>query len=64
MSDLGLVLAEARQAEGRLWVDEVMVDVSLRGHKHQAAANTGEKETLGFIMVKVSDEGSYYNKVP
>lgn len=28
VSDLGLVLAEARQGEGRLWVDELMVDVS------------------------------------
>lgn len=41
MSDLRLVLVEVWQREGRLWVDEVMVDVSLGRHKHQAAANTG-----------------------
>lgn len=41
LSDLGLVLAEVWQGEGRLWVDEIMVDVSLRRHKHQATANTG-----------------------
>lgn len=41
VSDLGLVLAEVWQGEGRLWVDEMMVDVSLRGHKHQVTANTG-----------------------
>lgn len=39
VSDLGLLLAEIWQSEGRLWVDEMMVDVSLGGHKHQATAN-------------------------
>lgn len=34
MTDLGLILAEVRQSEGRLWVDEMVVDVSLGGHKH------------------------------
>lgn len=34
MSDLGLVLAEVWQDEGRLRVDEMMVDVSLGGYKH------------------------------
>jgi len=41
VTDLGLVLAEVRQGEGRLWVDEMMVDVSLGGHDHQVAANAG-----------------------
>lgn len=45
MSDLGLVLAEVWQGEGGLWVDEMMVDVSLGRHKHQAAADTGLKKT-------------------
>lgn len=34
VSDLGLVLAEVWQSEGRLWVDEIMVDIPLRRHKH------------------------------
>ncbi len=48
MPDLGLVLAEVWQGKGRLRVDEMMVDVSLGGHKHQATANAGKKKTLGF----------------
>lgn len=43
MSDL--VLAEVWQVEGRLWVDEMVVDVSLGGHKHQATANAAQKKT-------------------
>lgn len=45
VSDLGLVLAEVRQGEGRLRVDEMMVDVSLGGNKHQTTADTGQKKT-------------------
>lgn len=41
VSDLGLVLAEVWQDEGGLWVDEMVVDVSLGGHEHQVRANTG-----------------------
>lgn len=37
---LGLVLAEVWQSEGRLRVDEMMMDVPLGGHKHEATANT------------------------
>lgn len=41
--DLDLVLAEVGQGEGGLRVDEMVVDVSLGGHKHQVATNTGNK---------------------
>lgn len=39
VSDLRLVLAEVWQSEGGLWIDAVMVDVSLGGHKHQLTAS-------------------------
>lgn len=39
VSDLRLVLAEVWQGEGGLWIDAVMVDVSLGGHKHQLTAS-------------------------
>lgn len=45
MSDLGNVLAEVWQGEGRLWVDGMMVDVSLGGHKDQVTASAGWKKT-------------------
>lgn len=44
MSDLGLVLAEVWQGERRLWVDGVMVDVSLGRHKDQLTASAGWKD--------------------
>lgn len=44
VSDLRLVLAEVWQGEGRLWIDAVMVDVSLGGHKHQLTASAEQKE--------------------
>lgn len=45
VSNLGLFFAGVGQAERRLWVDEMVVDVSLRRHKHQLTANTGLKKT-------------------
>lgn len=44
VSDLRLVLAEVWQGEGRLWINAVMVDVSLWGHKHQLTASAEQKE--------------------
>lgn len=44
VSDLRLVLAEVWQGEGRLWINAVMVDVSLGGHKHQLTASAEQKE--------------------
>lgn len=41
MSDLSIVLAEAWQGERRLWVDGVMVDVSLGRHEDQLTASAG-----------------------
>lgn len=51
MPDLGLVLAEVRQGERRLWVDGVMVDVSLGRHKDQLAASavSGWRNVTVFI---------------
>lgn len=43
-SDLRLVLAEVGQGEGGLWVDAVMVDVSLGGHKHQLTTSAEQKQ--------------------
>lgn len=43
-SDLRLVLAKVWQGEGGLWINAVMVDVSLGGHKHQWAASAEQKE--------------------
>ena len=43
VSDLSLIFAEVWQGEGWLWVDEVVVNVSLRGHKQQPTANTREE---------------------
>lgn len=43
MFDLGLVLAEVWQGERRLWVDGVMVDVSLGRHEDQLTASAGWK---------------------
>lgn len=44
VSDLRLVLAEVWQGEGGLGINAVMVDVSLRGHKHQLTARAEQKE--------------------
>lgn len=44
VSNLGLFFAGVGQAERRLWVDEMVVDVSLRRRKHQLTANTGLKK--------------------
>lgn len=44
VSDLSLVLAEVWQGEGGLWINAVMVDVSLGGHKHQLTASAEQKE--------------------
>lgn len=44
MSDLSMVLAEAWQGERRLWVDGVMVDVSLGRHEDQLTASAGWKD--------------------
>lgn len=42
-SYLGLVLAQVWQGEGRLRVDEVVVDVSVGGNKHQPTADTAQE---------------------
>lgn len=43
-SNLELVLADIRwRGEGGLWVDEMMMNISLRWHKHQTTADTGKK---------------------
>lgn len=42
-SYLGLLLAEVWQCKWWLWVDKMVVDVSLGGHKHQTTANTKNK---------------------
>lgn len=61
VSDLGLVFAEVWQSEGRLWVDEIVVDISLRRHKHQVTASAGQKET--HTQTKSLHKGSdWYSK--
>lgn len=43
MPDLGVVLAKVWEGEWRLWVDGMMVDVSLGRHEDQVTPSAGSK---------------------
>lgn len=57
MFDLGLVLAEVWQGERRLWVDGVMVDVSLGRHEDQLTASAGWENVKALKRPEQGREG-------